>query len=72
VLYTTVSHNSSWEWDISLALLVLGFAGVALGVVVIMGWGPFAYVRVDAAGSAGKRGSSGSPENIAEEGHDPT
>ena len=27
VLYTTVSHNSSWEWDISLALLVLGFAG---------------------------------------------
>jgi hypothetical protein len=46
VLYTTVSHNSSWEWDISLALLALGFAGLALGAVVVMGLGPFRSVRL--------------------------
>jgi hypothetical protein len=50
VPYTTVSSNSSWEWDISLALLVLGYSGVALGTVVIMGWGPFASMGVNAAG----------------------
>ena len=86
VLYTTVSHNSSWEWDISLALLVLGFAGVALGVVVTMGWGPFADVRVNTAGSAHKSESrsggaygkeraycgGGGGESPAGEGQDPT
>jgi hypothetical protein len=62
VLYTTVCHNSSWEWDISLALLVLGFAGVALGVVVLIGWGPFGSVRVSTEGSARKSDTrSGGP-----------
>jgi hypothetical protein len=59
VLYATVSHNSPWEWDISLALLVLGFAGVALGVVVAMGWGPFAQVGVNTAGRADENSGEG-------------
>jgi hypothetical protein len=62
VLYATVSHNSSWEWDLSLALLALGFAGIALGVVAIMGLGPFGCVRVSTGGSARKSDTrSGGP-----------
>jgi hypothetical protein len=50
-LFTTVSDNSSLESDISLGLLGLAFAGVVLGVLAIMGWGPFGHDRVNTAGS---------------------
>ena len=53
VLFTTVSDNAPWESDITLGLLVLGFVGVILGVLAIMGWGPFGHVRVNTAGSVG-------------------
>lgn len=53
VLYATVSYNSAWEWDISIVLSILGFGGVALGVLVIMGWGKFGKVRVSSAGGVG-------------------
>ena len=59
VLYANVSHNSSWEWDLSLPPLALGFAEVALAVVVITGRGPFAHLRVNTAGSTGESSGSG-------------
>jgi len=83
VLYATVSYNSAWEWDISIVLSILGFGGVALGVLVIMGWGQFGKVRVSSAGGVGKgeshlgRSSSegstrcGDVERLAGEGRNP-
>jgi hypothetical protein len=53
VLFTTVSQNASWESDFAFGLMVLGFVGVVLGVLAILGWGPFGYVRVNPAGNAG-------------------
>jgi hypothetical protein len=87
VLFTTLSDNAPWESDITVGLLVLGFVGVILGVLAIVGWGPFGYVRVNTAGSVGGEGrsgrergegraydagGSGSGESIADERHDPT
>jgi hypothetical protein len=83
VLYATVSYNSAWEWDISIVLSILGFGGVALGVLVIMGWGRFGKVRVSNAGGVGKGESDlgrssgegttrcGDAERLAGEGRNP-
>jgi hypothetical protein len=50
VLYTTVSQNSAWEWDISIGLLILGFAGVALGGVDHHGVGTLRLPRSAVSG----------------------
>jgi hypothetical protein len=85
VLFTTVGENASWESDIAFGLLVVGFVGLILGVLAIMGWGLFGHVRVTAGsvgtgenhggGESGEgRASSGGGrgKRTADEGHDPT
>jgi hypothetical protein len=53
VLSTTVAQNASWELDFGFGLMILGFVGALVGVLAILGWGPFGYARVSPAANVG-------------------